>query len=99
MILKAPVPHLMRGGNRLSGEIMLTRGRYTQTKTAERAARRFSSCAKLRNWSVSGLRRETSQHVLQDAAVLEVLHLVERIDAGDQRNALQAEIGRDDLGD
>src|SRR6476660_6008420 len=30
-------------------------------------------------------RREMAQHVLQDAAVLEVVELVERIDAADQR--------------
>src|SRR5215470_2429629 len=43
--------------------------------------------------------RELSQHVLQDAAVLEVFQLVERIDARDQRNALQSAVGRHDLGD
>src|SRR5262249_3160261 len=43
--------------------------------------------------------RELAQHVLQDAAVLEVFQLVERIDARDQRNALQTAVGRDDLGD
>ena len=40
-----------------------------------------------------------AQHVVQDAAVLEVVELVERIDAADQRNALERAVRRDDLGD
>ena len=44
-------------------------------------------------------RREMAQHVLQDAAVPEVVELVERIDAADQRHALEAAVGGDDLGD
>src|SRR6266542_4386193 len=47
----------------------------------------------------SVLRRQLAQDVMQDAAVLEVIQLVERIDAADQRHALQAAVGRDDFGD
>ena len=39
-----------------------------------------------------------AQHVLQDAAVLEVFELVERIDAADQRNSLERAVRRNDLG-
>src|ERR1700724_1663075 len=42
--------------------------------------------------------RELPQHVLRDAAVLEVLQLVERIDPAHQRHALERSIGTDDLG-
>src|SRR5262249_19759281 len=47
----------------------------------------------------AGSSRQLSQYVLQDAADLEVFQLVEGIDARDQWNALQAAVGRDDLGD
>ena len=40
-----------------------------------------------------------AQHVLQNAAVLEVIEFVERIDAADQRYALEPAVGGDDLGD
>src|ERR1700694_3637767 len=42
---------------------------------------------------------ELAQNVLQDAAVLEVFELIERVDAGDQRHALPDAVGRNDLGD
>ena len=40
-----------------------------------------------------------AKHVLQNAAVLEVIELLERIDAADHRHALEAAVGRDDLRD
>src|SRR5215212_11202406 len=43
------------------------------------------------------LRRQLPQHVMQDAAVLEVVELVERIDAADQRHPFEPAIGRHDL--
>ena len=39
------------------------------------------------------LRRELTQHVLQDAAVAEVFELVERIDAADERHLLDLAVG------
>jgi hypothetical protein len=42
---------------------------------------------------------EVAQHVLQDAAVLEVFQLVESIDAANQRHALERAVAGDDLGD
>src|SRR5882757_8167826 len=42
---------------------------------------------------------QLTQDVLQDAPVLEVIKLVEGIDAADQRDALEAAVGGDDLGD
>src|SRR4051794_14974705 len=45
------------------------------------------------------LRREMAQHVLQDAAILEVIEFVERIDAAEQRNALECAVRSDDFGD
>src|SRR4051794_41916297 len=44
------------------------------------------------------LRRELTQHVLQDAAVAEVFELVERIDAADERHLLDLAVRRGDLG-
>ena len=40
-----------------------------------------------------------AKDILQYAAISEVIELVDGIDAADQRNALQAAVGRDDLGD
>src|SRR5580704_18451514 len=42
-------------------------------------------------------RQQMAQHVLQDAAVAEVVELVQRIDAADERNAPQPAVGGDDL--
>src|ERR1043165_3911500 len=39
-----------------------------------------------------------AQDILQDAAVLEVVQLVERIDAADQRNPLERSVGCNNLG-
>jgi hypothetical protein len=39
-----------------------------------------------------------AQHLLQDAAVLVVVELVDRIDAAEQRHPLEAAVGGDDLG-
>src|SRR5713101_6600103 len=47
----------------------------------------------------SSRRHQLPQHVLQDAAVLEVVELVQRIDAANHWNALEAAVGGDDLGD
>src|SRR5436305_11372198 len=44
-------------------------------------------------------RRQMPQYVLQDAAVLEVIELIEGIDAAHQRNALERAVRRDDFGD
>src|SRR5215210_3536172 len=44
------------------------------------------------------LRRELTQHVLQDAAVAEVFELVEGIDAADERHLLDLAVRRGDLG-
>src|SRR5258708_19729847 len=44
-------------------------------------------------------RHQMAQHVLQDAAVPEVIQLIERIDAADQRDAPQPAVGGDDLRD
>ncbi len=41
---------------------------------------------------------QLAQHVLQDAAALEVVEFVDGIDAADQRYALQRAVARDDLG-
>src|SRR5262245_2327334 len=41
--------------------------------------------------------REMAQDVLENAAVLEVVELVEGIDPADQRNPLQPAVGGDDL--
>src|SRR5690606_36062039 len=41
---------------------------------------------------------EVAQHVLQDAAVLEVLQLVQRIDTAEQRHFLHLTVGIGDLG-
>src|SRR5260370_25971768 len=40
-----------------------------------------------------------AQHVLQDAAVPEVIQLVQRIDAADQRDAPEPAVGGDDFRD
>jgi hypothetical protein len=40
-----------------------------------------------------------AQDVLQDAAVPVVFKLIDSIDTADQRNALEATVSRDDLGD
>jgi len=42
-------------------------------------------------------RHEVAQDVVQDAAVFEVVELVERIDAADQRHPPEPAIGRHDL--
>src|SRR5215831_11692557 len=42
---------------------------------------------------------EMPKHVLQDAAVLEVLELIESIDPTDQRHAFQRSVRGDDLSD
>src|SRR6185295_2392257 len=42
---------------------------------------------------------EMPKHVLQDAAVLEVIELVESVDPAEQRYALKPAVGRHDLGD
>src|SRR6476620_3844055 len=41
---------------------------------------------------------ELAQHILQDAAALEVIELVERIDAADERHALERSVAHHDLG-
>src|SRR4029077_20404648 len=43
--------------------------------------------------------REMAQHVLQDAAILEVVEFVKHIDAAEQRNALEGAVCCHDLGD
>src|SRR5271165_4340111 len=43
-------------------------------------------------------RHQVAQHVLQNPAVLEVIELIERIDAAEERHALEATVGRDDFG-
>src|ERR1051326_8839027 len=40
-----------------------------------------------------------AQHVLQNAAVLEVVELVDRVDAANQRYPLECAVAGDDLGD
>src|SRR6185295_16829744 len=40
-----------------------------------------------------------AQHILQDAAVLEVVELIERIDPTNQWNALERTVRRNDFGD
>src|SRR5690242_8825456 len=45
----------------------------------------------------SRLSRELAQHVVQDAAVPVVIELVQRIDAAEQRNALQRAVAGDDF--
>src|SRR5271168_3708468 len=45
------------------------------------------------------LRGQVAKHVLQNAAVLIVVELLERIDTADQRHALEAAVRRDDLGE
>src|SRR3984957_4712953 len=42
-------------------------------------------------------RQQVAQHVLQDAAVAEVVELVQRIDTADERDAPQPAVGGDDL--
>src|SRR6516162_7698427 len=44
-------------------------------------------------------RHQMPQHVVQYAAVLEIVEFVERIDAANERDTLEAAIGGDDLGD
>src|SRR5262245_15194791 len=44
-------------------------------------------------------RNQMPQHVVQNAAVLEIIEFVERIDAANERDTLEASIGGDDLGD
>src|SRR6185437_3176029 len=43
-------------------------------------------------------RRQLPDHVLQDAAILEIFELVKRIDAADQRRSFAASVGEPDLG-
>src|SRR5207245_8358097 len=45
------------------------------------------------------VRYQLAQHVMQNAAVLEVIELVEGVDPAGERNALEATIGGDNLGD
>src|SRR5215472_643872 len=59
--------------------------------------RRPGELGGLRNQSAIS-RSEVPQHILQNAAVPEVLQLVDCIYAADQRNAFKRSIGADDLG-
>ena len=43
------------------------------------------------------LRRQMTEHVLQDAAVLVIVQLIRRIDTADQRHALKPAVRRNDL--
>src|SRR5262249_32985804 len=45
------------------------------------------------------LRREFAQYIVQDTAVTVVVELVQRIDAAEQRDALQRAVARDDFSD
>jgi hypothetical protein len=49
--------------------------------------------------SVSLEFHELAQNVMQNAAVLEIFELIQRIDSAQERDSLETAIGGDDLGD
>src|SRR6516165_1790518 len=60
---------------------------------------RHSNRSEARRREASHGGHKVAQHVLQNAAVLEIFKLIKRVDPTNQRDALEPAVGSDDLGD